>query len=147
MFAASEKERATDRTGSMSSVQSVAVSSFASLAAATRRVDTSFRTAVNGSTVEQTAAPADTNTHIPSAFKIPRIDQVDDTPAIPPGLDLRNIKRANPYADAFGMAVDPTTDIGSEGAASLFARYDKQVSNVIDRIMKAKFTALLDVKV
>ena len=132
----------------MNSVQSIAASGLASLAAATRRVDTSVRTAVNGSTVEQTAAaPADANAHIPSAFKIPRIDQVDDTPAIPPGLDMRNIKRANPYADAFGMAVDPTKDIGSEGAASLFARYDKQVSNVIDRIMKADYSALLDIKV
>src|SRR5437868_7122815 len=110
--------------GSMSSVQSIAASGLASLAAATRRIDTSVRTAVNGSTVEQIAAPpADANAHIPSAFKIPRIDQVDDTPAIPPGLDLRNIKRANPYADAFGMAVDPTKDIGAEGAAGLFARY------------------------
>jgi len=132
----------------MNSVQSIAASGLASLAAATRRVDTSVRTAVNGSTVEQTAAaPADTNTHIPSAFKIPRIDQVDDTPAIPPGLDMRNIKRANPYADAFGMAVDPTKDIAAEGAAGLFARYDKQVSNVIDRIMKADYSALLDIKV
>lgn len=131
----------------MSNVPSIAISSLASLAAATRRADTSVRTAVNGSTVEQTAStPADANAHIPSAFKIPRIDQVDDTPAVPPGLDVKNIKRAHAYADAFGMAVDPTKDIASEGAASLFARYDKQVSKVIDRIMKAKFTALLDVK-
>ena len=50
------------------------------------------------------------------------------------------------YADAFGMAVDPTKDVSTEGAATLFARYEKQVSNVIDRIMKAKFKALLDVK-
>lgn len=132
----------------MSGVQSIAASSLVSLAAATRRADTSVRTAVNGSTVEQTAAaPADANAHIPSAFKIPRIDQVNDTPAIPPGLDMRNIKRANPYADAFGMAVDPTKDIAAEGAAGLFARYDKQVSNVIDRIMKADYSALLDIKV
>ena len=44
------------------------------------------------------------------------------------------------------MAVDPTKDVSTEGAATLFARYEKQVSNVIDRIMKAKFKALLDVK-
>jgi hypothetical protein len=128
----------------MNSLQSIPVSS---LAATTRPLDTSVRTAVNGSTVEQTAPVADANANIPSAFKIPRIDQVDDTPAIPPGLDLKNIKRAHAYADAFGMAVDPTKDVATEGVASLFARYDKQVSNVIDRIMKAKFTALLDVKV
>ncbi len=128
----------------MSSVQSIAVSSL--VAPAMRRLDVSARTAVNGTTVEQPAS-TDANAHIPSAFKIPRIDQVDDAPAIPPGLDIKNIKRAHAYADAFGMAVDPTKDVATEGAATLFARYEKQVSNVIDRIMKAKYTALLDVKV
>jgi hypothetical protein len=92
------------------------------------------------------AAPAEGNASIPSAFTIPRIDAVDKTPAVPPGLDIKNIKRAHNYADAFGMAVDPTKDVSTEGAATLFARYEKQVSNVIDRIMKAKFKALLDVK-
>ncbi len=125
----------------MSSVTSTA---FSSLIAATRRLETP---APKVSDVEPAAPVQPANPNIPVAFKIPRIDKLDDRPAVPPGLDMSKFKRANPYADAFGMAVDPTKDIGAEGAAGLFARYDKQVSNVIDRIMKAKFTALLDVKV
>jgi hypothetical protein len=84
---------------------------------------------------------------IPAAFTIPRIDQTDHAPAIPEALDIKNIRRANPYADAFGMAVDPSKDISLEGAPGLFARYADQVGNVIDRIYGAEFKALLDIKV
>ncbi len=84
---------------------------------------------------------------IPPAFTIPRIDQADRTPAIPEALDIKNIRRANPYADAFGMAVDPSKDISLEGAAGLFARYDKEASQVIERICGASFKLLLDMKV
>lgn len=71
----------------------------------------------------------------------------DRTPAIPEALDIKSIRRANPYADAFGMAVDPSKDIALEGAPGLFARYADQVGNVIDRIYGAEFKALLDIKV
>ena len=122
----------------MSSVSSIAAGTLS----ATGRLDALVRRAG-----AEPAARADANALIPSAFHIPRIYELNDMPAIPPSLDIKNIRRANPYADAFGMPVDPTKDIAAEAAASLFARYDKQVSNVIDRIIKADFKILLDMKV
>ena len=123
----------------MSSVSAIAAGSLA----ATGRLDALVRQANSA----EAAARADADALIPPAFHIPRIDEVNDKPAIPPSLDIKNIRRANPYADAFGMPVDPTKDIAAEGVASLFARYDKEVSNVIARIYRAKFKVLLDMKV
>ena len=123
----------------MSSVSAIAAGSVA----ATGRLDALVRAANSA----EAAARAEEEPVIPPAFHIPRIDEFNDKPAIPPSLDIKNIRRANAYADAFGMPVDPTKDIAAEGAASLFARYDKEVSNVIARIMRAKFKVLLDMKV
>jgi hypothetical protein len=117
----------------MSSVSSIAA---ASPAASARRLDVSYRDARGGE-----------DASIPVAFTTPRIDRPDRTPSIPEALDIKNIKRANAYADPFGMPVDPTKDIANEGAANLFRRYADEVGNVLDRIYGAKFTALLDVKV
>ena len=125
----------------MSSVQSIAV---ASLAAFTAPRDAFVRNAESAPTEP---ARADAELRIPVAFTTPRADRADHTPAIPEALDIKNIQRANPYADAFGMAVDPTKDIALEGAPGLFARYADQVGKVIDRIYGAEFKALLDVKV
>jgi len=122
----------------MSSVQPVAAASFA----ASRRPDTSA-----GKAAAVPAKPSAEAGRIPVAFTTPRAGQVEDTPPIPPMLDIKNIKRANAYADPFGMPVDPTKDIAAEGAASLYARYDKEASQVIERICKAEFKLLLDVKV
>ena len=111
------------------------------------RISVNAETGATALTIPTRYARADADALIPPAFHIPRIDEVNDKPAIPPSLDIKNIRRANPYADAFGMPVDPTKDIAAEGVASLFARYDKEVSNVLERIMRAKFKVLLDMKV
>jgi hypothetical protein len=44
-------------------------------------------------------------------------------------------------------AVDPSKDISLEGAAGLYARYDKEAVQVIERICGASFKLLLDMKV
>jgi hypothetical protein len=124
----------------MSSVSAIAAGSLA----ATGRLDALVREA---NSAAQEAARAGAEPAVPPAFHIPRIDAFNDKPAVPASLDIKNIRRANAYADAFGMPVDPTKDIAAEGAASLFARYDKQVSNVLERIIRAKFKVLLDMKV
>jgi hypothetical protein len=73
--------------------------------------------------------------------------EFSDKPAVPASLDIKNIRRANNYADAFGMAVDPTQDIGAEAPAAFFNRYAELAGQAIDRIVKADFKALLDMKV
>jgi hypothetical protein len=122
----------------MSSVQPIAAASFA---ASMRRPDTSVRKTDGAAQ----AAPADAAARSPAAFTTPPADQANNTSAIPEALDIKNIRRANNYADAFGMPVDPTTDIAAEHAASFFARYGKQVGNMMDRIYGAEFK-LIDVK-
>lgn len=102
---------------------------------------------IAGTSFAAVAPRPDAELRAPAAFTTPRIDQADTSPPIPEMLDIKNIRRANAYADAFGMAVDPSKDIALEGAPGLFARYADQVGNVIDRIYGAEFKALLDVKV
>jgi hypothetical protein len=123
----------------MSSVQPIAA---AGPAAAARRADTSIRRADGAAQ----AAGADADTRAAATVTAPRAGQAERTSAVPESLDIKNIRRANNYADAFGMPVDPTKDISAEGAASFFNRYGKQVGQVIDRLYGAEFK-LIDVKV
>jgi hypothetical protein len=124
----------------MSSVQPIAGAGLTAFTA--RRPDTSTRTAGDAAR----AASTDANARSSAGFATARVDPAKQTPAVPEALDIKNIRRANNYADAFGMPVDPSQDIGAEQAASFFARYGKAVDQVIDRLYGAEFKAI-DVKV
>ena len=101
----------------MSSVQTIARTSFAAVTARRERL---FR---------RLHDPADR--------------PADCTPAISEALDIKNIRRANPYAEPSAWRSIPPRTLRLEGAAGLVARYDKEAAQVIERICGASFKLLL----